>query len=72
MALALYRGVTNALSPAVPALLRLRARRGKEDAARRVMEMGFTHLIFGLPPAKADKVLPLLDQYAALAEKLRH
>jgi len=45
---------------------------GKEDAARRVMEMGFTHLIFGLPPAKADKVLPLLDQYAALAEKLRH
>jgi probable F420-dependent oxidoreductase len=45
---------------------------GKEDAARRMIEMGFTHLIFGLPPAKADKVLPLLDQYAALAEKLRH
>ena len=43
-----------------------------EDAARRMIEMGFTHLIFGLPPAKADKVLPLLDQYAALAEKLRH
>lgn len=44
---------------------------GKEDAARRVMEMGFTHLIFPLPPAKADKVMPLLDGYAALSEKLR-
>jgi len=45
---------------------------GKEDAARRVLDLGFTHLIFPLPPAKPDKVLPLLDQYAALAEKLRH
>jgi probable F420-dependent oxidoreductase len=44
---------------------------GKEDAARRVMEMGFTHLIFPLPPAKADKVMPLLDAYAALSDKLR-
>ncbi len=44
---------------------------GKEDAARRVMEMGFTHLIFPLPPAKADAVMPLLDGYAALSEKLR-
>ncbi|HZP44984.1 MAG TPA: LLM class F420-dependent oxidoreductase [Candidatus Binataceae bacterium] len=43
----------------------------KEDAARRFQEMGFSHLIFGLPPAKADKVLPMLDTYAALAEKLR-
>ncbi|HEX3409623.1 MAG TPA: LLM class F420-dependent oxidoreductase [Candidatus Binataceae bacterium] len=45
---------------------------GKEDAARRVMEMGFTHLIFPLPPAKADQVMPLLDHYGNLAEKLRH
>jgi len=45
---------------------------GKEDAARRVMEMGFSHLIFPLPPAKADQVMPLLDHYGALAEKLRH
>ena len=44
---------------------------GKEDAARRVIEMGFTHLIFPLPPAKADAVMPLLDGYAALSEKLR-
>jgi 3-deoxy-D-manno-octulosonic-acid transferase len=34
VALALYRGVMNTLIPAVPAFLRLRARRGKEDAAR--------------------------------------
>jgi len=45
---------------------------GKEDAARGVMELGFSHLIFPLPPAKADKILPMLDQYGALAEKLRH
>jgi probable F420-dependent oxidoreductase len=45
---------------------------GKEDAARRVMDMGFTHLIFPLPPAKSDAVLPLLDHYGTLAEKLRH
>jgi probable F420-dependent oxidoreductase len=45
---------------------------GKEDAARRVMEMGFSHLIFPLPPAPADKVLPMLDRYGELAEKLRH
>ena len=44
---------------------------GKEDGAKRLQDMGFAHLIFGLPPAKADKVLPLLDSYAALAEKLR-
>jgi hypothetical protein len=45
---------------------------GKEDAARRMMEMGFSHLIFGLPPALADKVMPLLDRYGELAERLRH
>jgi alkanesulfonate monooxygenase SsuD/methylene tetrahydromethanopterin reductase-like flavin-dependent oxidoreductase (luciferase family) len=45
---------------------------GKEDAARRVMDMGFSHLIFPLPPAKADAVMPLLDHYGTLADKLRH
>jgi probable F420-dependent oxidoreductase len=44
----------------------------KEDQAKRFQEWGFSHLIFGLPPAKADKVLPMLDTYAALAAKLRH
>jgi hypothetical protein len=32
-------------------------------------DAGFGHLIFGLPPAKADKVLPLLDRYAEIARK---
>lgn len=32
---------------------------------------GFSHLIFGLPPEGEDTVLPLLDQYAAIAEKMR-
>jgi probable F420-dependent oxidoreductase len=34
------------------------------------IELGFQRLIFMLPPAPADEVLPLLDTYAALAEKL--
>jgi probable F420-dependent oxidoreductase len=32
---------------------------------------GFKHLIFGLPPEGADVVLPILDQYAKLVEKMR-
>jgi probable F420-dependent oxidoreductase len=44
----------------------------KEDQAKRFQDWGFSHLIFGLPPAKADKVLPMLDTYATLAGKLRH
>ncbi|HVN90989.1 MAG TPA: LLM class F420-dependent oxidoreductase [Candidatus Binataceae bacterium] len=43
----------------------------KEDTAKRFRDMGFKHLIFGLPPAKADKVLPMLDNYASIAAKLR-
>jgi probable F420-dependent oxidoreductase len=43
----------------------------KEDVAKRFQEWGFSHLIFALPPAKADKVLPLLDTYASMAGKLR-
>ena len=43
----------------------------KEDTAKRFLDWGFSHLIFGLPPAKADKVLPMLDTYAAMARKLR-
>jgi hypothetical protein len=34
-------------------------------------DAGFGHLIFGLPPAKADKVLSLLDRYAEIASKSR-
>lgn len=43
----------------------------KEDVARRFLDWGFSHLIFGLPPAKSDKVLPMLDTYASIAAKLR-
>lgn len=35
------------------------------------LEAGFNHMVFGLPPEGEDTVLPLLDQYAALAEKMR-
>ena len=42
----------------------------KEDVVKQLTAAGFGHLIFGLPPAKADKVLPLLDRYAEIARKL--
>jgi hypothetical protein len=41
----------------------------KEDVVKQLMDAGFGHLIFGLPPAKSDKVLPLLDRYAEIARK---
>jgi probable F420-dependent oxidoreductase len=43
----------------------------KEDVARRFQDWGFSQLIFGLPPAKPEKVLPMLDTYAEIARKLR-
>ncbi len=42
-----------------------------EDDARKFVDLGFHHLTFGLPPAPADKVLPMLDNYAKIASKLR-
>ena len=35
----------------------------------RKLKEGFNHLIFGLPPAGEDRVLPLLDKYAEIARK---
>ena len=35
------------------------------------LEEGFSHMVFGLPPEGPDAVLPMLDQYAAIAEKMR-
>ncbi|HXZ88468.1 MAG TPA: LLM class F420-dependent oxidoreductase [Candidatus Binataceae bacterium] len=43
----------------------------KADFAKQLLDWGFSHLIFGLPPAKADKVLPMLDGYSEIASKLR-
>ncbi len=36
-----------------------------------LIQIGFERLVFGLPPAPADTVVPLLDQFAALAGALR-
>lgn len=44
---------------------------GKEDEARKLLDLGFSDLIFGLPSVPADKVLPMLDGYAELARRLR-
>jgi probable F420-dependent oxidoreductase len=38
-----------------------------EQRARELMAMGFNRIIFALPSADADQVLPMLDRYAALA-----
>lgn len=41
-----------------------------EASARSLLELGFGRLVFGLPAAPSDTVLPLLDRYAELAHKL--
>jgi hypothetical protein len=42
----------------------------REDEAKKLIEIGFQELIFGLPPASADKVLPMLDSFAQIQRKL--
>ena len=44
--------------------------RDDEANCTEMIDLGFQRLIFMLPPAPADTVLPLLDKYAALATKL--
>jgi len=41
----------------------------KEAALQQYQELGVERTVFGLPPAERDKVLPLLDQYAAMIPK---
>jgi len=41
-----------------------------EKEARRMQELGFHRIVFALPPAEPNVVLPLLDRYAELARKL--
>ncbi len=41
------------------------------DQLKGRVEQGFDHLIFTLPPAGPDKILPLLDQCAKLAAAMR-
>jgi alkanesulfonate monooxygenase SsuD/methylene tetrahydromethanopterin reductase-like flavin-dependent oxidoreductase (luciferase family) len=42
----------------------------REDEAKKLIEIGFQELIFGLPPAPSDKVLPMLDSFAQIQRKL--
>ena len=42
-----------------------------EADAREQIDLGYSELIFGLPSETAEKVLPALDDIAALADKLR-
>ncbi|HAK53653.1 MAG TPA: LLM class F420-dependent oxidoreductase [Gammaproteobacteria bacterium] len=42
-----------------------------EDQLKGRMEQGFSEFMLGLPQAGADRVLPVLDQYADLIEKVR-
>jgi probable F420-dependent oxidoreductase len=41
----------------------------KEAALQEYQELGVERTVFGLPPEGRDKVLPLLDQYAAMIPK---
>ena len=43
----------------------------KLDAAKRLIEAGFTELAFSLPSVPSDEALPLLDRFAELARALR-
>ena len=43
----------------------------KEDEARALVAQGYRHLIFLLPSADRDTVLPKLDRLAELAARLR-
>ncbi len=42
----------------------------QEERATEIIEMGFQRLVFGLPSDTADKVEPMMDGYAKLAESL--
>jgi probable F420-dependent oxidoreductase len=41
----------------------------REEDVKKLKEIGFQRIIFALPPAGADKVLPMLDNYAKIAAK---
>jgi alkanesulfonate monooxygenase SsuD/methylene tetrahydromethanopterin reductase-like flavin-dependent oxidoreductase (luciferase family) len=81
----IYRGRDHTLAEGVKQLRETASRAGRrfeslklsvfavpprEDEAKKLVEIGFHELIFALPPAPADKVLPMLDSYAAIKGKL--
>jgi probable F420-dependent oxidoreductase len=44
---------------------------GDDAVAHKMVDLGFQRLIFGLPSAGKDVIMPLLDRYAKIQEKLR-
>ena len=42
----------------------------RPDQVEALIEMGFNRVIFGLPPADADTVMPLVDRYAEIAHAI--
>ncbi len=43
----------------------------RQEDARKFIDLGFSRIVFFLPPLARDGALPMLDRYAALAAKLR-
>ena len=43
----------------------------KEESLHKLIELGFERLIFGLPPAPRDTVMPMIDSYAKVMAKMR-
>ena len=43
----------------------------EQGLAESLFETGFNRVVFGLPPAAADVVLPMLDRYAAIASAIK-
>ena len=42
------------------------------ERVRELIAMGFNRIIFALPPAEPDTVLPVLDNYAAIAYEIQN
>jgi hypothetical protein len=42
-----------------------------EEHVKKFLDLGLDRIIFGLPPATRETVLPLLDKYAELKAKAR-
>jgi hypothetical protein len=42
-----------------------------EDQLKKFLDLGLDRLIFALPPAGRETVLPMLDKYAELKAKAR-
>jgi len=43
----------------------------KEDALKQLIELGFERLLFPLPPAPRDTVMPMIDNYAKVMAKMK-